>query len=142
MPGEHLDPVVELEQAVKRVEQSLGALLRCNRKIGSGRVADEQRVAREDEPGLAAAGVVDDGEAAVLRPMPGRVDDAERDGTDDDLVAVVHRVVRIVDACVGMHAHGDPVLECQATVPGDVVGVRVGLDRAHDSEPTRSPPRR
>ncbi len=135
MPGEHLDAVVELEQAVERVEQALGSLLCCNRKVGPGRVADEQRVAREDEPGLAAARVVDDGEAAVLGSMARRMDDAERDGTDDDLVAVVHRVVRVVDAGVCMHAHWDPVLERQSAVPRDVVGVRMRLDRAHDSEP-------
>ena len=52
MPGEHLDAVVELEKAVERVEQALGAFLGPDREVRTGRVSDEERVAREDEPGL------------------------------------------------------------------------------------------
>ena len=65
---------------------------------------------------------------------PGVWIDAERDRADLDLVAVAHRVVRIVDAGVGVHADRDAVLEREPAVPRDVVGVRVRLDRAHDPE--------
>ena len=43
------------------------------------RVADEQRVAGEDEPRLVGARAVDDREAAVLGPVPGRVERRGRD---------------------------------------------------------------
>ena len=132
MAGEHLDAVGELEQPAQRVEEPFGALQGPDREIGPGGVADEERVAGEHEPGLVAARVVDDREAAVLGPVAGRVDDAERDGADLDLVAVAHRVVRVVDAGVGVHADGDAVLEREPAVPGDVVGVGVRLDRADD----------
>ena len=68
----------------------------------------------------------------MLGPVAGGVDDAQRDGADLDLVAVVHRVVRIVDARFGVDADRDAVLEREPAVPGDVVGVRVRLDRADD----------
>ena len=136
MSGEHLDAVVELEKAVKRVEQALGTFLGRDREVRTSRVSDEERVAREDEPGLASARVVDDREAAMLGPVPRRVDDAERDGADRDLVAVVHRVVRVVDAGVGVDAHRNAVLERQTTVPRDVIRVGVRFDGADDPEPT------
>ena len=71
---EELDAVRQLEQPAQRVEEPLGALLRADREIGPSRVADEERVAREDEPRLSRARAVDDREARVLRPVPGRVD--------------------------------------------------------------------
>ena len=134
MTGKHLDAVGELEQAAQRVEEPLRALLRTDREVGPRRVADEERVAGEHEPRLVAARVVDDREAAVLRPVAGRVDDAEGDGTDLDRVAVVHRVVRVVDAGCDVDADRDAVLEREPAVAGDVVGVRVRLDRAHDAQ--------
>ena len=73
-PGEHLDAVAELDQPPQRVEQPLGALARADGEVGPCGVADEQRVAREHEPGLVAARAVDHGEAAVLGPVAGRVD--------------------------------------------------------------------
>ena len=53
--GVDLDPVGELEQPPQRVEEALGALLRADGEVGSGGVADEERVAGEDEPGLVGA---------------------------------------------------------------------------------------
>ena len=115
--GEHLDAVGELEQPAERVEEPLGALVPPDREIGPGGVADEQRVAGEHEPRLVAARVVDDREAAVLRPVAGRMDDAERDGADRDLVTVAHRVVRVVDAGVGVHADGMPCSSARRPCP-------------------------
>ena len=108
MAGEHLDAVGELEQSVERVEQAFRALGRADGEVGPGRVADEERVAGEHEPRLVAARGVDDREAAVLGPVPGRVDHAERDGADLDLVTVDHRVVRVVDAAAGWMLIGMP----------------------------------
>ena len=97
MAGEHLDAVGELEQPAQRVEEPLGALGGADREVGPRGVADEERVARQHEPRLVAARGVDHGEAAVLGPVAGRVDHAQRDGADLDRVAVGHRVVRVVD---------------------------------------------
>ena len=55
MPGEHLDPVRELEQAMERVEEPFGALGGADREVGPGGVADEERVAGQHEPRLIAA---------------------------------------------------------------------------------------
>ena len=132
MAGEHLDPVRELEQPVERVEEPFGALDRAHREIGAGRVADEEGIARQHEPRLVPARMVDDGQAAVLRPVARRVDHAQRDRADRDLVAVLERVVRVVDPRGGVDADGDTVLEGEPAVAGDVVGVRVRLDGADD----------
>ena len=64
---------------------------------------------------------------------PGRVDDAKGDRADLDLVAVRHRVVRVVDAGCRVDADRDAVLEREPAVTGDVVGVGVRLDGAHDA---------
>ncbi len=117
------------------MKEPFGPLESPDREVGPGGVADEEGVSGEDEPRLAAARVVDDGEAAVLGPVAGGVDDAQADGPDPDLLSVAHRVVRIVDARFGVHADGDPVLECEPTVSGDVVGVCVRLDRPDDPHP-------
>ena len=115
------------------VEQALGALARVYGEIGAGRVADEQRVAGEHDPRLVAAAAVAHGEAAVLRPVPRRVDAAEDDVAEHDLRAVLERVVRILGLGGRMDAHWDPVLEREPPVAGEVIGVRVGLDRADDA---------
>ena len=51
-----------------------------------------------------------------------------------DLVAVLHRVVRVLGLGRRVDAHRDAVLEREAAVPGDVIGVRVRLDVAHDAD--------
>ena len=89
MAGEDLDAVGELEQPPQRVEEAFGALGRADREIGPRGVADEQRVAGQDEPRLVRPRAVDHGEAAVLGPVPGRVDARAADGADLDLVAVL-----------------------------------------------------
>ncbi len=132
---EDLDAVGELEQAVERVVEPLGALGCTDGEVGPGGVADEERVAGQHEPGLIAARGVDDGQAAVLGPVAGRVDHAQGDGADLDRVAVDHRIVRVVDLGRRVDADRNAVLEREAAVPGDVVGVRVRLDRSHDPEP-------
>ncbi len=128
-----LDAVPELDQAPQRVEEALGALARLHREVGPGGVSDEQRVAGEHEPGLRGPRAVDDCEAAVLRPVAGRVDAPEHDLAERDLVAVLQRVVRILGLCGGMDADGKAVLEREPAVTRDVVGVRVGLDRANEA---------
>ena len=50
--GVHLDAVPELDEPAKGVEEPLGALARFDREVGPRGVADEERVAGEDDPGL------------------------------------------------------------------------------------------
>ena len=131
---EHLDAVGQLEQPPQRVEEARGALAALDREVGPGRVADEERVAREHEPRLVGARRVDDGEAAVLGPVARRVDRADpRPFPTASSSPSSERVVRVLDLGGGVDAHRDAVLEREAAVPGDVVGVRVGLERADDS---------
>ena len=115
--------------------EPLGALDCTDGEVGPGGVADEHRVTGQHEPGLIAARGVDHGQAAVLGPVAGRVDHAQDDGTDLDRVSVDHRIVRVVDLGRRVDADRNAVLEGEAAVPGDVVGVRVRLDRSHDPKP-------
>ncbi len=92
----HLDAVAELDEAPERVKEALGALACLDGEVGPGGVSDEQRVPGEDEPRLVAARVVDHGEAAVLRTVSRRVDAAQDDVAERDLVAVLHGVVRVL----------------------------------------------
>ena len=50
-----LDAVAELDEPAQRVEEALGALAGLDREVRSRGVADEERVAGEDDPRIAAA---------------------------------------------------------------------------------------
>ena len=65
-------------------------------------------------------------------PMAGRVDDAQADVADDDLVAVRDRLERILGLCQRVDRDRQAVLEREPPVPGHVIGVRVRLEDAHD----------
>ena len=133
MTGVDLDPVPELDEAPQRVEETLCSLARVNREIGPGGVSDEQRVAGEHEPGLRGPRAVDDREAAVLRPVAGRMDAPEDDLAERDLAAVLQRIVRVLGLRRGMDADGQVVLERKPAMTRDVVGVGVGLDRPNEA---------
>ena len=130
----HLDAVAQLEQPMQAVEEPFGTFLGLDREVGARRVADEQRVARQQQPGLVGARQVGDGEAAVLRAVAGRVDDPQGDVADDDLVAVGERLRRVLGGGQCVHGDRDAVFERQSSVAGDVVGVRVRLEDAHDPD--------
>ena len=91
-----LDAVAELHQPSERVEEALRSLARVDRQIRTRRIADEQRVSRQDEPRLGRTRAVDDGEAAVLGPVARRVNAPEHDLAERDLGAVLERVVRVL----------------------------------------------
>ena len=132
MTGEDLDAVRQLQQAAERVEEAVGALPRADGEIGPSRVADEERVAREDEPGLVGARAVDHRQAGVLGAMARRVDRPQDDLAQLELDAVGQRVVGVLGLCVGMDRDRDAMLQREPAVPGEVVGVRVRLDDADD----------
>ena len=132
--GEDLDAVAELDEAAQAVEEALGSLLRLDREVRAAGVADEERVAGEDEPRLVAARAVDHREAAVLGTVARRVDRAEDDVADLDLRPVVERLVREGRPGVAVDADRDAVLEREAPVAGDVIGVRVRLEDADEPD--------
>ncbi len=70
----------------------------------------------------------------MLRPVARRVDAAKKNVAERDLRAIGHRVVRVLGVGCRMDAHRDPVLEREPPVSGEVVGVRVRLDRADDAD--------
>ena len=70
----------------------------------------------------------------MLRPVARRVDAAKKNVAERDLRAIGHRVVRVLGVGCRMDAHRDPMLEREPPVPGEVVGVRVRLDRADDAD--------
>ena len=129
MTGHHPHVVGQLQQAMEAVEEPFGAVACVDGEVGPRRGADEQRVAGEQ----CVAGE----EAAVLRPVARRVQRLHGDRADGDLVPVLERIVRVRGAGVGVHRHRQAVLERQPAVTGDVVGVRVRLEHARDSEATR-----
>ena len=130
----HLDAVSELDEPSQRVEEALRALARLDREVGPRGISDEERVAREDDPRIVTARSIAHREAAVLRPVTRRVDAARKNVAERDLRAVGHRVVRVLGVGCRMDAHRDAVLEREPPVPGEVVGVRVRLDRADDAD--------
>ena len=121
------------EALVQRAVQRRGPLVAGHGEVGPPAVADEERVAREHEPRLVAARAVGHDQAAVLGAVPGRVEHVQRDVADVDAVGVAQRPV-LVDGVRDL-VDRDPaaVLLRQHAVTGDVVGVRVRLDHAHQA---------
>ncbi len=70
----------------------------------------------------------------MLGPVPRRVDHPQEDGSDLDLVTVMQGVVRIAGLRSGVDRDGDGVLEGEATMACEMVGVGVRLDRADDPD--------
>ena len=123
--GHHPQVVGQLEQAVEAVEEPLGALACLDGEIGARRGADEQRVAGEQRvPGE---------KAAVLGPVAGRVQRADarasrrRSRPRRPAPRVGYDDVRVAVDC-----DRQSLLEREAAVAGDVVGVRVRLEHARD----------
>src|ERR671922_1715881 len=110
------------------MEEPLGAFARLDCEVRARCVADEERVAGEDDPGIGTARAIADSEAAVLRPVTGRVDAAKDDVPELDLRAVVEWVARELRRRGRVDAHRNLVLERETAVPGEMVCVRVGLD--------------
>ena len=126
MAREDLHVVRQLEQPVQAVEEALGALARLDGQVRPRDRAAEQRIARQQH------GVGE--KAAVLGPVPGRVQAAHGDRPHAQLVAVCERVVRMLRLGGRMDGHRDSVLERESAVPRHVVGVRVGLQHPRDPD--------
>ena len=133
-PGIDLDTVAELDEPAEGVEEPLGALARIHREVRARRVSHEQGVARQHDPWILAARAVAHREAAVLGAVAGRVDAAQHDIAEDDLVAVLEWVVCVCGVRSGMHAHRDVVLEREPSVSRQVIGMRMCLDDTDDAD--------
>src|SRR5579875_606107 len=135
--GSRVDQEVvgEREQAREAVVERCGPGVQIARQLDPSDVADHQRVAREEQPGVRAAGPVSDQEAEVLRRVPGSVEDLELDVAQRDRIPVLRPPE-------GEPGRGAGVQEVVATgrarqIPpgGQVVGVGVGIRDAHDPQP-------
>ena len=122
--GVDLRLVRQAGQPLQRLEQVLRALARLDREVGPRRVADQERVAGQQ--------VAFGEEAAVLGAVPRRVQDADRDRADLQLVAVLDRIVGVLRIGERVDADRNVVLEREAAVAGEVVGVGVRLEHAYD----------
>ena len=99
MTGVDLDSRRQLCESRQRGVQVLGALARSDREIGTGGVADKQRVARQHD-------ALVDHEGAVLGPVPGRVQHADRHRADREDVAVCERLRLELGLGERMHRDG------------------------------------
>ena len=141
--GPELDLVVEWQQALVQGAEHRGrALARLHRQVGPGDVADEQRVAAEQRPGVAATAGVAQQEGGVLGPVPGRVHGLDREVAQLQHPAVAEGLVRVLGPGQLVDVDRRPGRPRQPPVPGDVVGVVVGLQHVPDPHPVqpRQPP--
>src|ERR671925_288145 len=120
-----------------RLSSTIRSMFGGRGQVGAGCVADQQRVAGDQEPRLVATRAVEDLEAAVLRPVAGRVDDADRRVAEGELLSVLERVEVVCRLGRRVDGDGRAVLQREPAVPGDVVGVRVRLEDANDVRPAR-----
>ncbi len=122
---------------MQRAIQVAGALLGLDREVRARDVADEQRVAGEHGHRL-TAGAGPDQEGGVLGPVARGVHGLDLDLAEAQDPAVVERFVGVlgvgepVDVDRGAGRAGEP------SVPGNVVGVVVGLEHVLDSNPVQS----
>ena len=111
------------------------ALHLVDREIGTGNVADEQRVAGQHSPRLGTARGVDQRERRVLRPVAGRVERAHADGPELELPAVVEWLMVVVGSRIAMDVDRRARRGGQPSVARDVVGVVVRLEDVLDPNP-------
>ncbi len=86
------------------------------------------------EPGLFAAAGVRDEEGHVLGPVSRRRERGDPNLPERDDIAVVERLVGVLDARLGGHVNRGAGRLDQPTVAGDVVGVVVGLEDVANRE--------
>ncbi len=70
----------------------------------------------------------------MLGPVAGRVQDADRQRAEPDLLAVLDSVERVLRPGERVDRDRHAVLERQPPVPGEMVGVGVRLQHPHDAQ--------
>ena len=103
------------------------------REVGPSDVADEERIAREDEARLG----VEDEDRDALGRVARRLEDAQEDPPKADLLSVAHGVVR--EAGPGLLAEDDRRARLLRELPvtAHEVRVQVGLENPADREALR-----
>src|SRR2546423_14981832 len=97
------------------------ALDRLDGEIGPRRIADEERITGENEPGLFGSAAVDHDEAAVLWTVAGRVEHPQHDVSEHDLAAVFEWLVVVRSLRGRVDPDWDPVLEREPAVSRDMI---------------------
>ncbi len=120
---------------VHRAEDLASPLGLLDGEIGASHVTDEQAVPAQHRPRLVAAGGVDQQEGGVLGAVPGGVQGAHRERSQAQLPAVLEGLVLVRGIGQAMDVDACPGSRHQAPVPGDVVGVVVGLEHVLDRDP-------
>jgi len=103
--------------------------------LGAAGVADEQRIAREDEPRVVYAGVVGDEVGVVRSCVAWRRDGLELGVAEHDSLAVGESMVLELDSRSLRQVSGRAGPLDQRRQPGNVVGLHVGLDDGRDPGP-------
>ena len=84
--------------------------------------------------GSLGPGSVDHGDTGVLRPVARCVDRPQHHLAELDLGAVVQSVVLELRLSGRVDRDRETVLQRQPPMPGEVIGMRVRLDRPHDPD--------
>ena len=108
------------------------ALETLRAQVGPGDVADEQRVAAEQCPGGVAAAGIAQQEGGVLGPVAGGVHGLDREVAQLQHPAVGEGLVRELGPSQLMDVDRRPGRPRQPPMPGDVVGVVVGLQHLRE----------
>ena len=133
MAGPDLHVIVQGQQApVQRIEDRLRAVAGLDRQIRARDVADEQRVAGQDRPGIVGASGIVQHERGVLGAVAGRMHRLDLQVAHAKPPAVGERLVRILGPGELVDVDRRPGGPGQPTVPGDVVRVVVGLEHVLD----------
>lgn len=129
----HLDRVVQPQDPLEEAPVEVGGRGLAP-EVGSPDVAHEERVPREGEPRLGAAGRVRHDQAHALGCVPGRVEDAVLDRAEGEPLPLFEGGVREADIRGGVEAQQGARPLRELAVPGDVVGMDVGVDHVGDRE--------
>ena len=141
-PGQTSTSSPSSSSRAQRAEDPARALLLLDREVGPRDVAHEQRVAGQHRPRLRPARGVDQRERRVLGPVPGRVHARARSRVAQrELPAVLERLVLVLGRGHRVDVDQRARRRRQPAVPGDVVGVVVGLEDVldRDAEIAREP---
>ena len=109
-----------------------------DREIGARHVADEQRVAGQDGPGVASPRGVAKHERCVLGAVARRVHGPDLQVVDAKLPAVGKRLVRILGLGELVDVDRRSGGPGQPAVSGDVIRMVVGLEHVLDPDPVKA----
>src|SRR5919204_5438099 len=129
-----LEEVLLLEQLAEGAVQVSRALLGLDGQVRPCHVADEQRVAGQDEPGALVAASVLDEEREVLGPVAGRADGGDPRLANLDRRSLLEWLVVVLGFRLARDVECRPGRRREPPVAGEVVGVVVRLEHVPDLE--------